>query len=314
MTATAPSGGKLAIDGPVRVDPFSADLAVHAEGLAFAPWAELLKLPVAVERGALTGTAHIDYTDRLRSLRGEIRAIDVHTRPPDPARPTEVLAVATAAASFSFTPGEPGAIDMPSLTLSYPYAMVVHSDAGTFPSTARRRRRRRGADVWIGRLDIVDGKPDFVDETVQPPFWTSLTDIAATAEQVALPPGTVDHFTLAGKRDELSPVAMSGTYGADGLGARVEVKDVLLDSLNPYISPSRVPHHRRPAVDGRHHDAEAAAADLGRRSVLNGVDVLQTGTDVTRAERRPPRRSRSAHRRFGGSNDLSLPFDRHLLK
>ena len=152
VTATAPSGGKLAIDGPVRVDPFSADLAVHAEGLAFAPWAELLKLPVAVERGALTGTAHIDYTDRLRSLRGEIQAIDVHTRPPDPARPTEVLAVATAAASFSFTPGEPGAIDMPSLTLSYPYAMVVRSAAGTFPSTllgggaAAARRRRSGSD------------------------------------------------------------------------------------------------------------------------------------------------------------------------
>ena len=312
VTATAPSGGKLAIDGPVRVDPFSADLAVHAEGLAFAPWAELLKLPVAVERGTLTGTAHIDYTDRLRSLSGELRAIDVHTRPPDPARPTEVLAVATAAASFSFTPGEPGAIDMPSLTLSYPYAMVVRSTAGTFPSSLLGGGDGGGAapTLRIGRLDIVDGKLEFVDETVQPPFWTSLTDIAATAEQVALPPGTVDNFTLAGKRDEISPVAMSGTYGADGLGARVEVKDVLLDSLNPYISPRlgyRITAGRLSTVATTTPKPPLliSAADL----VLNGVDVLQTGTDVILEQSGVPLPiALSLIADSAGRIDLKLPF------
>ena len=314
LTATAAGGGTLAVDGTVRVDPVTAELDVRVDQLTAAPWGQLVDLPVQLGRGTVSGSAKVVYRDGLRSIAGDLRASDVHTLPPDPTRSIEVMAVASAAAAFSYTPGTPATIDVSSATLSYPYAMVVRSDAGTFPyallGDGSGGEGGTQATLHVGRLDVVDGKLEFVDQTLQPPFWTSLTGVAATAEQIALPPGTVDRFTLTGKRDELSPVAVSGALTAQGLGGRVEVTDVLLDSLNPYIAPRlgyRITSGRLSTVATATPQPPllVSAADL----VLNGVDVLQTGTDVILEQSGVPLPiALSLIADAGGEIDLSLPF------
>lgn len=319
LAASVAGGGTLAVEGRVRVDPLRADLTVRADAVPAPPWARLLALPLQLARGTVGGTAQIAYRDGLRSVSGDLQAADVHTLPPDPTRPTELLAVATASASFSWVPGDPTTIDVAAATLRYPYAMVVRSDAGTFPFS--RLGARAGDDaapaggsppatLRIARVTVESGKLELVDETLVPPFWTSLTDIAASAEQIAAPPGTVERFTLAGKRDELSPVVLTGTLGDDGLGGRVEVSDVLLDSLNPYIAPwlgYRITAGRLSTVATASPKPPllVSAADV----VLKGVDVVQTGTDAILAQSGVPLPiALSLIADAGGRIDLRLPF------
>lgn len=317
LAASVAGGGTLAVEGRVRIDPLRADLTLRVDALPAPPWTRLLDLPLQLARGAVSGTAQIAYDDGLRSVSGDLQAADVHTLPPDPSRPTEVLAVATASAAFAWVPGDPTTIDVSAAALRYPYAMVVRSDAGTFPysllgvgGAGSASAGATPATLRIARMTVESGKLEFVDETLAPPFWTSLTDIAASAEQIAMPSGTVERFTLAGKRDELSPVVIAGTLGDEGLGGRVEVTDVLLDSLNPYIAPRlgyRITAGRLSTVATAHPRPPllVSAADV----VLKGVDVLQTGTDVILEQSGVPLPiALSLIADVGGRIDLRLPF------
>lgn len=316
LTATVTGGGSVAVEGTVRAEPPTADLTVRADGVVAAPWAALVDLPLQLTRGTVGGAAQLAYRDGLRSVSGDLRIADLHTRPPDPARPTEILAVANATAAFSYAPGNPATIDVSSATLSYPYAMAVRSDAGTFPFTAMAPAPSRDAGAGapprlrIAQVTVENGKLEFVDATLTPPFWTSLTDVTASASDVAIPPGTVDRFTLAGKRDELSPVLASGSISPEGLDGRVQVTDVLLDSLNPYIAPRlgyRITSGRLSTVATARPQPPLliSVAEL----VLNGVDVLQTGTDVILEQSGVPLPvALSLIADVGGQIDLKLPF------
>ncbi len=313
LTATATTGGTIAVNGTVRVDPLSAELDVRVDALTLAPWANLLALPLPIERGALSGSSDVVYQDGLRSVRGDVRASDVKTRSPDPAHPTDVMAAATAAAAFSYTPGDDAAIELSSATLSYPYAMVVRRAEGTFPYTllgGGSGEAGARTSVRVERLTVVDGKVEFVDETLQPAFWSSLTSVAATAETIAVPPGTVGHFTLTGKRDELSPVSVAGALTAEGLDARVEVTDVLLDSLNPYVAPLlgyRITAGRLSTVATTKSQPPllVSVADVA----LSGVDVSQIGTDVILEQSGVPLTvALGLISDSGGRIDLNLPF------
>jgi hypothetical protein len=292
LTARAADGGRLQADGTVSVEPFGFDLALRAEALSVASWARLFELPLYPARGSITGNLRLDYRDGLRRIEGTLRAADLHSAPPDPARPTEVMAVATAEATFAVVPDGTPAVEVSALRLDYPYAMVVHSAAGTFPYSVVGRRAAADdpapaapaaamPEVRVRRVAIDNGKLEFVDETLAPPFWTSLTGLTGNAEEIALPALTVERFALSGKRDELSPVQIAGTLTADGLQGQVAVQDILLDSLNAYIAP--VLGYR--VVSGRLSTVATATSvpsllQSTAEVVLNGLDVTQIGDDV----------------------------------
>jgi hypothetical protein len=313
LTAHAADGGALTVNGAVRAVPPSAELDVRADGLVLPPWARLLELPVQLARGTGSGTARIVYRDGLRGASGDVRVSDLHTLPPEPDRPTELLAVATAAAAFSYTPGAPATLELPVLSLSYPYAMIARSAAGTFP----RSLVAGGADassaaaaLRIGRLDVVDGKVEYVDETLDPPFWTSLTGVTGTAERIAWPAATIERLSVVGKRDELSPVAVSGAVTPQGPSGRVELTDVLLDSLDAIIAP-RLGYR---FTTGRLSTVATAIPEppllvSTAEIVLEGADVLQTGTDAILAQSGVPLPiALSLISGPGGRISLTLPF------
>lgn len=289
LSAAAPGGGLVAADGTLAVAPFAAALSLRAEALPVRPWALLVDLPLQPARGTVTGTVQLDYRDGLRRIEGRIRAEDLHSAPPDPARPIEVMAVATATADLVVVPDGTPAVDVSSLTLSYPYAMVVHGPQGTFPYSALRGSDggagAAGADsatsVRIRAVEIEAGKVELIDDTVTPAFWTSLTGVSGTAEDIVLPAFTVERFALSGKRDELSPMTLSGAITADGVQGRAEAQDVLLDSLNPYVTPLL----GYKIVSGRLSTVAVATPDpplleSNVEILLRGLDVLQTGSDV----------------------------------
>lgn len=313
LTATAAGGGAVSVAGTLGIGPLVAEGEVRVDGLDLAPWSPLADLPLRLGRGAVTGRASVVYRDGLRGIAGDLRASDVHTLPPDPARPAEVLAVAGAAATFAYAAGDPPTIAVSSASLSYPYAMVVRRAAGTFPLSLLGGGGDGGggrAALRLGQLTVVGGKVELVDETLVPPFWTSLTGIAASATDGALPPGTVARFALAGRRDEISPVSVSGTVTAAGLDARVEVADVLLDSLNPYVAPLlgyRITAGRLSTVATATTKPPllVSVADV----VLDGVDVRQIGTDAILAQSGVPLPiALGLIADAGGRIDLNLPF------
>lgn len=292
LSARAAAGGSLQADGSVGVEPFAVDLALRADALEVVPWARLVDLPLQPSRGTLSGHARLAYGDRLLRLEGTLRAADLHSAPPSAARPIEVMAVATAEATFAVVPDGSPVIDVTALRLDYPYAMVVHSGAGTFPFSVLGQRTAMDSgvppapavaapEIRVRRLAVDHGKVEVVDETLAPPFWTSLTSLTGNAEEIAVPALTVERFALSGKRDELSPIEIAGSVTAAGLQGRVAVRDVLLDSLNAYIAP--VLGYR--VVAGRLSTVATATSvpsllQSTAEVVLQGLDVTQVGNDV----------------------------------
>ncbi len=318
----AEGGGTLAADGTVRAEPLLLDLEVRAEALPVAPWSTLLAPPLPLRRGTVEGLARVRYDGGWRAIDGTLRAHDVHTAPPDPARPKEVMAVATADARFAVTTTPAPAVTIETLALSYPYVLALRRPDGIFPlsvftagaAPAPAAAAAGGAPqrpaLRIARLTVEGGKVEFLDETVSPTFWTSLTSISAEAEDLTVDPLTIAQFTIRGLRDELSPVTLRGTLSGAGLAGEAEVRELLLDSLNPYVAPVlgyQLTSGRLTSTI-RTRPAEGllqATADV----VLRGVDVEQTGRDIILEQSGVPLPvALGLLTGVGGSIDLTLPF------
>lgn len=289
--------GTVAIDGTLATAPPVADLTVRLDQIALAPaTAFAATLPVAIAKGTASGEVRLTVGgERGSRLGGTLRIRDLHTAPPDPQFPTEVIAWHEADADFSVTADAPPAVDIARLNLRYPYVLLQRRHAGLFPYTLVATdgegeppdavTGRPGLALRIGRLEATGGKIEFVDSTVEPIFWTSLTDVAVEAEDIAPASASIRSFALAGKQDELSPVAISGTLDARGFAARVAMTDVLLESLNTYIAP--LLGYR--LVSGRLSIELTATPEppllaSNARVVLRDVDVHQTGIDVVREQ------------------------------
>jgi hypothetical protein len=126
---------------------------------------------------------------------------------------------------------------------------------------------------------------EFVDATMTPPYWTSLTDTTAEAHDVRLPERTVGYFKVSGKQDELSPALVSGSFSEQGLDARIEISDVLLESMNAYVAP--ILGYRM--ISGRLSVTATAMPvppllQSHAEVVLEDVGVSQTGTDLVREQ------------------------------
>src|SRR5690606_32991636 len=143
-----------------------------------------------------------------------------------------------------------------------------------------------------------------------PTFWSSLTSISAEAEGIAVDELTIERFTISGLRDELSPVRLSGTLTRAGFDGEAAVRELLLDSLNPYVAPVlgyQLTAGRLSSTVRTRPSAGVleATADV----VLRGVDVLQTGRDVILEQSGVPLPvALRLLTGVGGSIDLTLPF------
>ncbi len=295
LKAKADSGGSVAAEGTVAAEPLAVELEVRIAELAVTPALQLIgQLPLQLSKGTASGNIRVGYRGGLRRLEGDLAATDVHTAPPDPARQAEVMAFSSGEVKFSMVNAPSPTIDVSSLKLSYPYMMVHRDDHGTFPFAAfggngagtsaappATGEQQAGIQVRVERIEVENGKLEFLDATLDPPFWTSLTDVTAEAEQISRSEGTIKSFKITAKQDELSPVEISGALSERGLDARADVQDVLLGSLNGYVSP--VLGYR--ITSGRLSSSIVAAPappllDSTVDIVLRGIDLLQTGRDT----------------------------------
>jgi hypothetical protein len=240
-------GGTIAVDGTLGVRPRAAKLDVELDKIALPSLAELsASLPLELTKGSGGGTFHVLYADGGWRLDGDARIDGLQTAPPRADRTAEVIAVHSARAKFSLNPGASPWLDVTSLQLSYPYVMVERTNEGVFPynvfTAARETRQdvpddnRQSTTVRLRRVEVDAGKVEFLDHTFTPAYWTALTSLRGQAEGLAFPQLTVDHFDVNGRQDSISPAQLSGSVTARGLEARGRVDDLLLESLNPFVT------------------------------------------------------------------------------
>jgi hypothetical protein len=293
LRATTDGGGSIALTGTLGIDPFEATLDVQLAQLQLAPMAQLAGvLPLQLASGTGDGTFRVIQRDGRMHLQGKARVSDLRTAPPNPTQPAEVMAVDAAEADLAIDTGASPGIEIASLKLSYPYVLVQHRRDGTFPFThfmgetsevpaADDKAKAAGTPARLGQIEVQGGKVEFIDTTLEPAYWTSLSNVSAHATDILLPAATVGNFTIAGKQDELSPIDVSGAVTRGGLNGRAVLKDVGLEPLNPYMSPLLGYDFTagRLSVDVTAAPTPpllAATANM----VLRGVDVRQTGVDV----------------------------------
>lgn len=289
-------GGTVALDGMLGVSPLAAELEVELDKVALRPLAHLsAALPLELAKGSGGGTFHAKYLDGRWHLDGEGYVDDVQTVAPNADRAAEVMAVHSARAKFSLDPGASPWFDVALLQLSYPYVMVKRTDAGIFPYSAfpalRQARHdrsdsdRQSAAVRLHRVEVDAGKVEFLDESFSPAYWTALASLQAQVDGVVLPQLTVDHFNVSGRQDAISPAQISGSVTGHGLEARGTVDDLLLESLNPFVT------------DILGYKATSGQLSLVARSKpeppllhatanvdLSRVEVEQTGVDLIQRE------------------------------
>ena len=297
LPATADGGGTVAITGTLRIDPFEIALDVEVAQLQLASPVEVAGvLPLTLASGTGDGTFRVTDRDGGVHLQGQLRVRDLRTAPPNPARPSEVMAVDVAEAALAIDAGASVSIDVASLKLSYPYIIVQRGLGGTFPSdllTGRAgaaavvddKSKAVGPQTRIRKIEVDGGKVEFFDTTLEPAYWTSLSNLSAQATDIVWPGQTVGSFTIAGKQDELSPIELTGTFTAQGLKGQAALKEVMLEPLNPYVSPllGYALTAGRLSVDAKANPIPpllAATANV----VLRDVGVRQTGVDVIQGQ------------------------------
>ena len=286
--------GTIRVDGTLAANPPAAQLTARLNQVALPPFSAFLPgSPVALSRGTLSGEVRVVARDRLERIEGELHVDNVHTAPPDPGFPSEVMAIHAADIELTVSMQPKLAIDVASLKLSYPYVMVQRRRAGTFPylllggddTAAASASSSHLPDVRIRHVAADGGRVEFVDATMTPPYWTILTDTTAEAHDVRLPERTVGYFKISGKQDELSPALVSGSFSEHGLDARIEISDVLLESMNAYVAP--ILGYRM--ISGRLSVTATAMPvppllQSHAEVVLEDVGVSQTGTDLVREQ------------------------------
>lgn len=286
--------GTISADG--KVDPQAQAMSFEArlDNLPLPTLAQLAgRLPLTPARGRASGEMKVQYQESAQQFSGRLALQDLHTAPPSPERPSEVLAVSNAEAVFSMRGAADPVLTIDSLTLSYPYIMIQRHADTLFPyslliapptSTARASTYRTPT-VRVERVGIDGGKIEFIDTTVQPLFWSAFTDLTFAATKLRHPEMTIADFTFKGKHDELSPTVVTGSLRDEGLKAHAELKDILLETLNAYVSPALGYRFAAGRLSSTATTTPAppllqSTADI----VLRGIDLIQTGRDVVQEQ------------------------------
>jgi hypothetical protein len=297
LRAIADGGASIAITGTFGIEPLEAALDVQVAQLQLSPLAQVAGvLPLHLANGTGDGTFRLTHRDGRLRLQGKGRVHDLRTAPPNPMQPAEVLAVDAAEADLAIDTGASPGIDIASLKLSYPYVLVQRRPDGTFPFALFSgetsevpadddKAKAAGTRARIGQIEAHGGKVEFIDTTLEPAYWTSLSDFSAHATDLLFPGATVGSFSIAGKQDELSPIDISGAFTGGRLDGRAALKDVVLEPLNPYVSPLL----GYDLTAGRLSVSATAASTppllaATAEMVLRGVDVRQTGVDVIQTQ------------------------------
>lgn len=321
--AEAEGGGAVRLRGTLAVAPLNAALNVHLDGLLLTPLVQLApELPVTISKGTLQGTLDLEYRNGSPRVLGNLQASDLRGASPAPDRETQVMAAHALAIEFAVVPTASPWLDVSSLKLSYPYLMAEQTSAGLFPISlfsgthdtppAGSVRTAKGdpiSSVRLQQVEIDGGKLEFMDRTLNPPYWASLTEIRMRLNEARLPESTIGRFEITGKEDEISPTEIAGMLTHEGLEGRAKVTDLLLESMNPYVEA--ILGYKATAGRMSLHVVASPAPPFLKTTtdlVAGSIGVEQTGIDLIQSQSGVPLRiALSLIKNLAGEVTLQLP-------
>jgi Domain of Unknown Function (DUF748) len=245
FTATIDSGGHLDARGELGPGSAAGSARLSLTEVALPPFVHLVGGPVELESGVATGTLDITLRDGVGHGSGTVTLGDLKTRSPDPDRPENVLACHEIRLTFNHLRTSPFRMAFTELRLASPYLFIDRAPSGVFPLTVLFPAETSGtqsadssgldAAIRIDRLAVSDGRIDFRDLMLTPPYWRSLAAFELGATDVALPRVRIARFEGKGLVDELSPLRFAGTVGADRTEVTVNVERLALPPFNAYL-------------------------------------------------------------------------------
>jgi hypothetical protein len=243
------AGGRLTLDGQTRGATTSLSFGLDQLDLVTA--APLAGLPVKFAKGRVEGVVELSLTESHPTFRGNLRLLDTSTAPTEP-HPEEVLAWQGLDLTIAESPMEPLHVHVTSAAAIWPYVMVHRRADGIFPFTlgtsptgasssgtpAPSATTTSTSWLELDHLTVKGGRIEFYDTTLPKAYGIDLTDLAVSAESIALGPVRAEQLSIEGAFDELSPVEVSGRIDPAGTTLKVTVDRLLLPPLNPYLAPA----------------------------------------------------------------------------
>lgn len=325
IAARASTGGAIDVRGKLGIDPARFDLTADVTGLALPELTALLDLRMQLERGSASGSIQLSGEPATPHIAATLDVSQLHTRPPAGEDAERILAVDRLETRFTVEPGAGGAIDVPTLALSYPYAMVQREASGIFPVDVLAGEASTGADaetaatagahptrpVRIGTVTVSNGRLDFVDQTTEPPFWMGVASAEAMVRDVTLTPPEAGQLDFSARQDELHPVRASVRRIGDARWQGTATLDsISLATLNPYLSPV-LGYQAQTGTLTLDLDATLEQQQLVATGAvsLDDVGLKQTGLDVIQRQTGVPLSvAVSLLKDVGGEIELSIPL------
>jgi len=322
IDARASTGGTIDVHGELGIDPARFDVTAGVSGLALPELTALLDLRMQLARGSANGSIRLSGEPAAPHVSATLDVSQLHTRPPAGEDAERVLAVDRLETRFTVEPGPDGAIDVPTLALTYPYAMIQREASGIFPVDVLAGEASTGATVVdpaaaaarpvrIGTVTVSNGRIDFVDQTTQPPFWMGVASAEAMIRDVWLTPLDAGQLDFSARQDELHPVRASVRRTGDASWQGTATLDAIsLATLNPYLSPV-LGYEAQTGTLTLDLDATLERQQLVATGAvsLDGVGLKQTGLDVIQRQTGVPLSvAVSLLKDVGGEIELSIPL------
>lgn len=332
LTLRTDDGGGIDLSGRLGIDPPSLDVRGELTSLPLPAIAGLVELPLRIARGTASGRVEVAGDPAQPRLELQLEASQLHTAPPSPEATQRVLAVDRLETRLTVAPGPGGAIDVASLALTYPYAMIERSADGLFPLDVLTRPAPAAAadaapapvatpaahaeaaprPIRIESLALSQGRIDFVDLTTQPPYWMGVASADVAARGVQLVPRDLEQLDASARQDELHPLhASARRTGADAWRGELTVEQLSLPTLNPYLAPV-LGYEAQAGTLTLDVDATLAGGKLSAASAvsLEDVGLRQTGLDVIQQQTGIPLGvALSLLKDVGGTVELTVPVE-----
>ena len=286
--ATTTSAGPIDVEG--RVGGTESRLRFTLRDVALPELADRLRLPLRFATGSMSGTLDARLSPGPVRFTGTLQLPGGRTVPPDAARPHDVVAWQNLTIDLADAAFDPLRVHVRRLDAEWPYVMIHRAAGGLFPATlfsGGDAASDRGYDdaLRIDAATLRNGRIEFYDTTLTPPYWTELTDAAVTVSGLAAPPLRAERITVAGAIDEISPAEAQASIDRAGASIKARVTQLRLPPLNPYLEPL-LQYEVTSGAARIDSDIHIKGSELQATNdlVLSRIGLARTGDDAVQRE------------------------------
>ena len=314
VAAALKSGGRITVRGDLVREPLAARAHADLTGIVLPPLLTVAGAPLRLESGEATGSFDVAFASGAVEGSGTLTVADVKTISPDDARPEDVMAFKDARLVLRRAQTQPPSAILDAVEINWPYVLVDRTAAGIFPLSLASNRPTAPAgsppSIRVGRLNVLGGRIDFRDTTLDPPYWRALASLDLDARRVEVPSLRVGSLRAKGLVDEISPLRVEGTIGSrTRLVAEVDRLDLL--PFNAYLAGAAPYVVSSGAVNVRSEITfERSQLEVNNQIVLSRLGLSGTeGEDFVKRELGIPLTLALALMKdYRGNIALALPF------